>query len=203
MQQRSMRTHARILDAAQKSFAESGYEASGLADICERAGVSKGAFYHHFPSKQAVFLELLQDWLHGLDENLAMIRQEGKRTSQTLIRMTEMVEGIFQAADGRLPIFLEFWTQASRDEKFWEATIAPYHHFQAFFSSLVEEGISDGSLRPVDADTAARVIVSLAIGILLQGLLDPQGADWQHVATQGMYFLMDGLANHQSDKEIE
>ena len=69
MQQRSMETRKRILDAAQSLFSQSGYDATGVAEICRAAGVSKGAFYHHFPSKQAIFLELLDGWLSRLDES--------------------------------------------------------------------------------------------------------------------------------------
>ena len=61
-QQRSEETRARILHAALECFSRTGYDASGVAEICAAAGVSKGAFYHHFPTKQAVFIELLNFW---------------------------------------------------------------------------------------------------------------------------------------------
>lgn len=61
MQTRSEETRARILQAALTLFARLGYEAASVEDICVEAGVSKGAFYHHFPTKQAVFLQLLHD----------------------------------------------------------------------------------------------------------------------------------------------
>ncbi|MCJ7737907.1 MAG: TetR/AcrR family transcriptional regulator [Anaerolineae bacterium] len=51
-QQRSQATQTSILDAAAAAFAEQGYDATGVAEICKRAGVSKGAFYYHFESKQ-------------------------------------------------------------------------------------------------------------------------------------------------------
>jgi len=62
-QQRSEETYSRILDAAAASFARNGYERTGVAEICHAAGISKGAFYYHFSSKQALFLALLQRWL--------------------------------------------------------------------------------------------------------------------------------------------
>ena len=69
-QRRGERTRSRILQAAEDCFAQRGYDAASVAEICRSAGVSKGAFYHHFPSKQALFLELLDRWLAELDAQL-------------------------------------------------------------------------------------------------------------------------------------
>jgi len=191
-QQRSGETRTRILTAATKCFASQGYNAASVDDICMEAGVSKGAFYHHFPSKQAMFLALLQGWLESLDPALEAMRED--TVPETFIRMTGMLPLVFASAQDRLPMFLEFWLQASRDPAVWEATIAPYHHYQELFARLVEEGIAEGSIKAVDPQATAQVIVSLAVGLLLQGILEPQGADWQKVAEQSMQILMNGLA---------
>lgn len=191
-QQRSGETRTRLLTAATTCFATKGYNAASVDDICMAAGVSKGAFYHHFPSKQAIFLALLQDWLQSLDPVLEGMRQG--TVPETLIRMTGMLPLVFASAQDRLPMFLEFWLQASRDQAVWEATIAPYRHYQELFARLIEEGIAEGSIKAVDPQATAQVIVSLAVGLLLQGILDPQGADWQKAAEQSMQILMNGLA---------
>ena len=193
-QQRSEKTHARILETARSLFAKNGYEATGVAEMCAAAKISKGAFYHHFPSKHAVFMELLQGWLDGLDAMLQVTRQETTSVPQAILQMAEMMETIFQAAGQQLPMFLEFWTQASRDETVWQTTIAPYRRFQAFFTGLIQEGIEEGSFWPVDPDVTGRLILSFAIGVLLQGLLDPQGADWQKVTQQGIRLILKGIS---------
>jgi len=196
MQQRSAETRTHIMDAALKLFSQSGYNATGVAEICIEAGVSKGAFYHHFPAKQAVFLELLENWLKRLDMELASAHENTQNTGQVFINMTSMIPGIFQSADQCLPMFLEFWAQASRDPAIWQVTIAPYRRYRDFFAGLIEQGIADGTFKPVEAKIAAYMVVSLAVGMLLQGLLDAQSADWQQVATQSMQILMGGLANN-------
>ena len=193
MQKRSQETRANILNAAQSLFAQNGYDATGVADICQEAGVSKGSFYYHFPSKQALFLELLDEWLSGLDVQLNILRLNDQSAPDSLIAMTSVLPLVFQSAGNHLQIFLEFWIQASRDATIWEATIAPYHRYQTLFASIIEEGITEGSLEPVDTQLTAQVIVSFAVGLLLQGLLDPQGADWEKVAKQGIQYLMDGI----------
>ena len=174
MQQRSESTRNRILHSATHLFSHNGYEATSVAEICAAAEVSKGAFYHHFPTKQDVFNTLLQNWLAGIDDQMEQIKGNVQTVPDTLIQMTSLLRGVFQAADERLPLFLEFWTQASRTPSVWQSTIAPYHLYQTFFTSLVNQGIQEGSIRPVDPNTASRLIVSLALGLVLQGIFDPQ-----------------------------
>lgn len=193
IQRRAEETRERILAAAQECFARYGYDGTGVAQVCEQAGVTKGAFYHHFPSKHAVFLALLHRWLAELDGKLATALDESATVADGLLHMAGMAGRIFHDGSGRLPIFLEFWTQASQHPEFWEETVEPYRSYQASFAALIEAGMADGSLRQVNPDVAARTIVALAMGMLLQGLLDPQGARWNEVMVEGVNLLLEGL----------
>jgi AcrR family transcriptional regulator len=58
-QARSEATRQKILDAARDLFSEVGYAAAGLGEIIERAGMTKGALYHHFDSKEALATALI------------------------------------------------------------------------------------------------------------------------------------------------
>ncbi|MBU1700185.1 MAG: TetR/AcrR family transcriptional regulator [Candidatus Eisenbacteria bacterium] len=55
----AQQTRAIILDAAAEVLARQGYEAARVDDIARRSGVSKGAFYFHFPSKEEMALGLV------------------------------------------------------------------------------------------------------------------------------------------------
>jgi AcrR family transcriptional regulator len=196
-QRRGEETRARILEAAVECFAQHGYDATGVAEICDRARVSKGAFYHHFSSKQALFLELLERWLAGLDAQLGAARSGANTVPEGLVQMAGMVQPVFQEGSGRLPFLLEFWNKAARDPEIWRATIAPYYRYRDFFRNMIEAGIVEGALRPVDPEVAAQVIVSLAVGLVLQGVLDPGGADWGRVAQDSVRLLLQGLETRQ------
>jgi len=197
-QRRSMETRSRILRAAGYCFAHKGYEATSVSDICQRAGVSKGAFYHHFPTKQAVFLALLSDWLTQLESRLSAGMAEAGSVPEGLSAMAGMAHTVFRNAEDQLPMFLEFWAQAARDPQVWEATIAPYRRFWSYFAGLIERGIAEGSFRDVDPDIAARVLVSLAVGLLLQALLDSDETDWGRVAEEGIRMMLQGLERKES-----
>ena len=191
MQQRSEETRNNILNAAIKLFSEQGYNAASVDDICAQAKVSKGAFYHHFESKQTLFLSLLDVWLKAIDN--AIESSKDRTVPETFIQMMDAFPYIFKMAGNRLPMFMEFWLQASRDEKIWQASVSPYRRYHKYFTSLIKKGVEEGSFVEVDPQIASRLIVSAAMGLLLQSLLDPEGAKWEKVARDSTTMLLNSL----------
>jgi AcrR family transcriptional regulator len=64
---KGVQTRARLLDAAKQIFEERGFLEARISDIAERAGLSHGAFYHYFESKEQVFREVAK----ALDDQLS------------------------------------------------------------------------------------------------------------------------------------
>ncbi len=191
MQQRSEETRTKIMESAIKLFSTQGFNKASVDDICTEAGISKGAFYHHFKSKQELFVALLDGWLQAIDS--AIEASKDKTAPETFTQMTEAFPYIFETAGDGLPMFLEFWLQASRDKKIWEASIAPYRRYHKYFTSLIKKGVDEGSFVEVDPELASRMIVSTAMGLLLQSLLDPKGANWEKVARGSTNLLVNSL----------
>jgi AcrR family transcriptional regulator len=190
LQQRSAATHNHILEAAETCFAENGYDATGVARICQTAGVSKGAFYHHFSSKQEVFLALLSRWLENTDRQLMNFQETTANFPDTIKSMAVVPQYILATADQNLPIYLEFLTKAVREPQIWNATVEPYRRYSELFAQMIEAGVDEGSLKSMDAQISARVIISFILGVLLQGLFDPEGADWGQVTQEGIRVLL-------------
>jgi TetR/AcrR family transcriptional repressor of nem operon len=53
---------ARLIEAARSLVRRKGFAATSVDDLCAAAGVTKGAFFHHFPSKEALGVALVDDW---------------------------------------------------------------------------------------------------------------------------------------------
>ncbi len=53
---------ARLLAAARDLVRHKGFAATSVDDLCAAAGVTKGAFFHHFPTKEALGVALVEDW---------------------------------------------------------------------------------------------------------------------------------------------
>ena len=193
-QDRATQTKEGILKAAEHLFAVQGYEATSVSMICDAAGVSKGAFYHHYKSKQSIFLELIQRWLKGLDEQLGQIDESTEDVKEGLLSMGEIIGQVLDVGGPQLPIFLEFWSRAIRDPDVWDATVEPFQRYRDFFAALVQRGIDEGSLRDLSPHYTARVLIALAVGMLVQGLLDTGGEDWQDITQEALELLLHGIA---------
>lgn len=195
-QVRSAATRLRILDTAGALFAQRGYDATSVADICEQAGVTKGAFYYHFASKQQAFLDLRDRWLSPLDAQFTLTRAPGETLPQVLQRIAQMAQPIFDAIGGeqRQQVFLELLSAARQDPAILPAMLSPRRKYRTLFARLVRTGVAEGTLRDVDANLAADILVALGFGFVMQSLLDPDGADWAKLAQQGIALLMHGLA---------
>ncbi|MBL9046719.1 MAG: TetR/AcrR family transcriptional regulator [Tabrizicola sp.] len=53
---------ARLIEAARSLVRHKGYAATSVDELCAAAGVTKGAFFHHFASKEALGVALVEDW---------------------------------------------------------------------------------------------------------------------------------------------
>lgn len=71
--------------------------------------------------------------------------------------------------------------------------MAPFRRYHDLFVGMIAAGVSEGSLVATDPQVAARAIVSLSVGMLLQSVLDPDGTDWAQAADDGVRLLLTGL----------
>ncbi len=179
--------------AAEISFAENGYEATSVSKICRAAGVSKGAFYHHFDSKQQLFLALLNRWLASMAGQLDQLEVGSIGAPERLLAMSGILNQLLQVPASQLMIYLEFINRSARNPMLWEMTIQPYYQYREEISQLISQGTAERSLKMINPKTAASMIVAMVIGLLIQGYLDPGGADWNRVAQESMALLVDGL----------
>lgn len=86
-------TRSRLIAAAYSLMLSNGYAATSVSDICSRAGVSKGSFYHCFESKEHCALETLRHHMSGAPEDLERgLDTTGLTPAQAAIRFVQHVE---------------------------------------------------------------------------------------------------------------
>lgn len=59
--QRGQATRAQLVEVATRLFAQHGYDATSIQAVLAESGVSRGALYHHFPGKDALFMAVLEE----------------------------------------------------------------------------------------------------------------------------------------------
>ncbi len=92
-QARSEATRQKIIDSAIDLINEIGYPAAGLADIIERAELTKGALYYHFDSKEALATAIIEE---GAVTVLDSFRNAGRSSSPA---MENIIHGLFVVID--------------------------------------------------------------------------------------------------------
>ena len=150
-------TVQKILDASLKLFLEKGYEETTVLDIIsEMGGLTRGAFYHHFKSKEEVFDALCEKLfyesnpfekakrhkeLNGLEKLKCVLRTSFDETEHHQLSMASM-----QLMGS--PAFLKKLIESNQE-------LAP------MYQELIEEGIQDGSIQSEQPKLLADLFVLL------------------------------------------
>lgn len=198
MQLRSATTRERILSTSFDLFSLQGFEATGVALICERAEISKGAFYHHFPSKKDVFITLIEEWVLNIQAQFSQIKTNSIPIPDQFRAMVPALSAIFIEAD-QIPIFLEFWLQAMRDPEIAQRTIKPYFSFVSLFEKMFEKGIAEGSIDPTsDPHLSMRLMIGFSLGLIMESMIEPKKEDWKLVSQYSLERILQGLEKEKS-----
>jgi AcrR family transcriptional regulator len=84
MHPEGMSMREQILSAAVQMFAEYGYHAAPLRDIARIAGIQAASIYHHYPNKQALLVEIMETFMHRLNQSLEQIIRASDDPQQQL-----------------------------------------------------------------------------------------------------------------------
>lgn len=183
-----------ILNAALICFARKGYHQTTMDDIVEEAGLSKGGVYVHFDSKRALFQSLLTWSLSQFAFDSEHILAAGDSVHGRLkVLMRGMIEAMFSERFREMsPLFLEMWVQNLNDAAVKQTAVEMYDQFRIPLTELIESGVENGSLRPVDAQSLASTFIAVPEGLMVQALVDNDAIDWEAVCDT-LDTLIDGL----------
>src|SRR2546430_6885971 len=93
---RAEETRRRILDAAAAAFGERGYAATSLNDLIRSSGVTKGGFYFHFPSKEALAVAVIE---HKREQWAGRIMGAAMRQGRGIDQLRAMSEALCDLYD--------------------------------------------------------------------------------------------------------
>ena len=176
-QQRARETRTKILDAARRLFGDRGFGQATIEDIAGAAGVSNGALYHHFASKEELFKAILTD--HISDQHLeisALVPAASLR--EVLERFASYWFEHLRKDHEDDPLFAEVWAQAARDPWAREAMTGFIRDGASLIENALRIGQETGLIRPdVDRHAVATLMYAMMQGLFLLWTVSPAALD--------------------------
>jgi AcrR family transcriptional regulator len=194
-QARSEVTRRKIIDAAVELFNSVGYFDTGLGDIIERAGMTKGALYHHFSSKEALAVAIIDE----ASDTLLKTFQATTRSPAPALE--SMIHGVLVVVElGNTDKLVRMGAVLMRIfAKFSEVSTFNYKAWLAEMGIQTRRAQAEGDLRAdIDAEIAGDFIVSAILGTELISNAVSGGQDLLLRVTQTWELLLPAVASKQS-----
>jgi AcrR family transcriptional regulator len=191
-EERSATTRAALLDATIECLAEYGYANLTTTRVVERAGVSRGAQVHHFPTKAELVAEAVRHLARRRTQEFlatmpSLPRSQERRASWILDRLWEVhTSPLFEAA-------LELWVAARTDGELRESLAAVESDVAEAVASVGPTLFPERSQRPefmAEVEATMSAIRGLA---LLRFVDDPEDIErrWRRVKRRMLTVLVD------------
>jgi AcrR family transcriptional regulator len=190
-QDRSRATRRRLLEAAVACLAEHGWSGSTVTVVAERAGVSRGAAQHHFPTREDLFTAAIE---HVADERLDTLREHARTLPAAGVPRTravvEMLVGVYTG-----PLFraaLHLWVAAADEDRLRPRVTALEARIGREAHRLAVEFLGADESMPGVRETVQGTL-DMARGLGLANLLSDYGPrraaivrQWAHVLDRAL-----------------
>ena len=159
--------YERILQAAAALFAGKGYHGTSMNDIVERSGLSKGAIYGHFESKEHLFLTLQE---RQLVIDLNQIKDTFSAEDSATEKLEKSVDVVFtsmcECPRDACRIMLEFYVAASRMKSLQPRLDNYYTAVNGFVAEIIKEGIRNGEFgQDIDVEAISTICLAVLNGL--------------------------------------
>ncbi|MEU5842557.1 TetR/AcrR family transcriptional regulator [Rhodococcus sp. NPDC047139] len=157
-QDRSRATRRRLLEATIDCLAESGWAATTVGVVAERAGVSRGATQHHFPTREDLITAALE---FMFDSRIERVRTETFDVPGGVTRTEAVVERIVDQCTGNMfKAALQVWTAAAADPALREMLLPLEEKF-----GRVSHAVAVEQLRADDTDPVVHRMVQATLDL--------------------------------------
>jgi AcrR family transcriptional regulator len=174
-EQSKANTRERLLAAARRVFARSGFHGASVEEIASEAGFSTGALYSNFDGKEDLFLVLME---REIDEHAREIADAVSARASVSERATGGARQwmtMIEREPEVLLLFMEFWAYGVRDAGVRPKVAARFAQVRELITRLIADGVREFDLElDIPAEQLAVAIDALADGIARQKLADPE-----------------------------
>jgi AcrR family transcriptional regulator len=162
----SEQTRQQIIQVAAELFTCKGYSGTSISDIAQAVGLTKGALYHHFENKDALFLAVVKALRENWGKEVGRVVVKEKDALNRIAAMFELHARLIQKNNTYCLLMLGIFSNACGEEaKFTGELEAVYGELAQFVQAIVEKGQADGEIR-ADLDTR---MIALNIVAMMRG----------------------------------
>ncbi|MFD0698719.1 TetR/AcrR family transcriptional regulator [Paenibacillus sp. GCM10027628] len=164
-----------ILEGALNCFAEKGYGGTTIDDIAIRLGISKGAIYTYFPSKEDIYIRLMEKRMNAMVDGLKskFLQQQDSATAKLHYMFQKFIDQPLDDLRRLLTFHLEFTIHSSRKEDMQNRLEHNYNKAFQMIVEIIEEGKNNGEFRKeIDEKKATSLFWAARDGIALHYLSD-------------------------------
>lgn len=187
-----------IMEAALKVFSREGLHTARMDDIAEEAGLSKGALYWYFNSKDKIIASLLTNFFDrefSKIEEWVMKDDSARNLLQNLIDL--IVEDLLSVKPF-MSIIYEFWAMSFRNKRVGKFIRDSMHRYLDLIIPVVQRGIDQGEFKPLDATDVAMAFGSIIEGSILLWSYDMNNVDFRALITNSVAIFLDGIESDNS-----
>lgn len=182
-----------ILAAATRVFTLHGFSGARMDDIVEESGLSKGALYWYFDSKDAIIIGILDQIFDSETSQLREILEAEDSATKKIQLFVEMSIEDLEKMKPLMPIFFDFWSLSVRNPNIKQAIKGYYQNFLDLLTPIIEEGIESGEFSPMDPAEAAVALGSLYEGTILFYIYFPEIIDLKTQFRSNLKLTLEGL----------
>lgn len=198
MQTDTRSVREKIRAAAVQLFAEMGYHAAPLRDIASLAGIQAASIYYHYPSKQALLVEIMDTHMRQLNAHLEKI----------LAQPGSAVERLYAAIASHIRLHTTYKAEffiidteiRALEGENREKILALRDEYEHLLQRLLQEGVEQSVLQPTDVKVASYAIIAMCTEVAswfrAQGRLTVQ-----QVIDIYSQLIAQGLLQHPEQKQ--
>jgi len=182
-----------ILAAAVRCFARRGYYATTIEDLVIETGLSRGALYTYYPSKEALYLAISEQWSCGLEEAIRQKLDPNLSPTVILQMLIEVTGEHVKNESEACRVLMEGWTLGRTIPTLGEQVHRQHERVLKVFGQLLHAGVAKSEFRAdLQVEIQARLLLAALDGLMVQWHIQPESVDWPRAAEEIIRGLQSG-----------
>jgi AcrR family transcriptional regulator len=184
---------SQILDAAAQVFVKKGFDHARMDDIVEETGLSKGALYWYFKSKDDIIFGIIDRIFQHEFKELESTVADAPTAAEGLRLFTEVAIQDIHNMVRLLPIAYEFLALAFRNKAVQRALKSYMNRYMEILLPVIQRGIDSGEFRAVDPMQVGVAAGAIIEGTMLLWVYDKSMVDPEQHIRSGIELLLAGI----------